>query len=258
MSSQSVDDSEAQGKEVIEWSENVEDHTLAVLEGDLEEDPDADVELSDLDGREGVAKANTERYVTDFQEEFEFRGSTVYLNVERSDGLNTVEYWSDDPGVLDDFDEFLEQRVRDVEQQPYLEPYKFENVPSDEIAELVTVYRDEFDLEGPLPRGRNGQPRMHMQRVTDIRDTSEYRKDSNEDEKGLNAQHRIPGDAKYVIEGVENGDKQVEGKLVIRPQKHDLGLYTVKFDGENAESQAYMVNTGLKAIDPDERDSFPI
>lgn len=48
---------------VIEWDESVEDHTLAVLEGDLEEDPDADLSRDELDGREGVAKVNTEKYL---------------------------------------------------------------------------------------------------------------------------------------------------------------------------------------------------
>mgnify|MGYP006976217576 FL=1 len=89
MSSQSEEgldgeDIEEKGEDgVIEWDETVEDHTLAVLEGDLEEDPDADVGLDDLDGREGVAKVNTQKYITDFEESFEFRCATVELSVER-------------------------------------------------------------------------------------------------------------------------------------------------------------------------------
>jgi hypothetical protein len=59
--------------DVIEWSDSVEDQTLAVLEGDLEEDPVAGLSRDDLDGREGVAKVNTEKYITDFEESFEFR-----------------------------------------------------------------------------------------------------------------------------------------------------------------------------------------
>lgn len=190
----------------------------------MEEDPDADLSRDDLDGREGVAKVNTEKYVTDFDESFEFRGATIELSVERDGGLNTLEYWSDDPDVLEEFDEFFQERVRSVEQQPYLEPYKFEDVTSDEVAELISVYTDEFEMEGPLPRATNGQPRMHMLRVTDLDDSSEYREDVEEDQS-ISAQHRIPGDAKYVIEGLEvSGEEEVKGELEIRPQKHDLGL----------------------------------
>ena len=72
MSSEEEALDESQEKEetddVIEWSEKLEDRTLAVLEGDIEDDPASDVDdLSDFEGREGVAKANTLPYVTDFE-----------------------------------------------------------------------------------------------------------------------------------------------------------------------------------------------
>lgn len=249
------DDVQKDGEDVIEWSEDLEDHTLAVLEGDLEESEDADIES--FEGREGVAKINTEKYVTDFDEEFEFKGGMLELTVERSGGLNTVEYWSDDPDVMADFNDYLEERIRTVEQQPMLEPYSFEDVTSVEIADLISVYRDEFEMRGPLPRGSNGQPRMHMQRIKDLDSKNDYRKDV-EEEESISAQHQIPGDAEYVIEGLDvSGNEEVEGKVKIRPQKHDLGLYTVKFMGDDAESQAYMVNTSLKAINPDKDNMYP-
>lgn len=243
------EEEELEENDVIKWDEKLEDHTLAVLEGDLEEDPKADIES--FEGTEGVAKVNTEKYVTDFEEAFEFQGSTLEISVDRDGGLNTIEYWSDDPGVMAAFDEYLQDRIISEEQQPMLEPYKFEDVDSAEVAELVNVFDQEFEMEGPLPRGSNGQPRMHMLRVTDLNDDSEYKHNTN-DENHVNPQDKIPGDAEYIIEGVDNPeDMVVEGVLQIRPQKHDLGLYTVTFNGEDAESQAYMVNTSLRAIDPD-------
>ncbi|EGQ43426.1 MAG: hypothetical protein J07AB43_14170 [Candidatus Nanosalina sp. J07AB43] len=255
MSSQD-DVSEEDEKDVIEWSKELEDRTLAVLEGDLEENPETDLDRDELDGREGVAKANTEEYVTDFEYEFVFGDGTVELSVERSGGLNNLRYWSDDPEVLDDFDEFVAERVKTVEHQPYLEPYRFKDVDSLEVAELVAAYKDEFVLDGPLPRDSNGQPRMHMQRIMDINKSKDY-KHSDEEVESLNPGHKIPGDAKYEVKHLENGDKDVEGEVRIKPQKRDLGLYTVEFSGVNADSQAYLVNTALKAIDPGERDEMP-
>ena len=242
--------------DVIRWSEKVEDHTLAVLEGDIEDEEDVDFES--FDGRTGVAEANTERYVTDFDEEFDFADGSIEVSVERDGGLNTVEYWSEDPDVMGEFRDYLEKRVRSVEQQPMLEPYKFEDVRSDEVAKLVAAFDQEFVMDGPLPRGSNGQPRMHLQRVTDVSDENEYREDSGE-ETGISAQHKIPGDAEYVIEGFEDevaGDEEIEGSFTIRPQKREVGRYTVKFRSEDADSMAYMVNASLKAIDPDKED-FP-
>lgn len=234
---------------VIKWGEKLEDHTLAVLEGDLEEDTDTSIES--FEGVEGVAKVNTKKYVTDFEKEFDFQGSNIEISVERNGGLNTVEYWSDNPETMAAFNDYLEDRIKSVEQQPLLEPYKFKDVTSGEIAELVEVCGQEFEIEGPLPRASNGQPRMHMVRVTDLNNGSKYKHDSG-NEDSINSQHQIPGDAEYIIEGLDNpADIEVEGVLQIRPQKHDLGLYTVTFNGEDAESQAYMINTSLRAINPD-------
>lgn len=255
MSSQD-DVTEEDEKDVIEWSKEIEDRTLAVLEGDLEENPETGLDRDELDGSEGVAKANTEKYVTDFDYEFEFGEGTVELTVEREGGLNNLSYWSDDPEVLDRFDEFVAERVRTVEHQPFLEPYRFKDVSSVEVAELVAVYKDEFIVNGPLPRGSNGQPRIHMQRVMDLNNSNEY-KHGDEEVESLNPGHKIPGDAKYNIEGLENGDRDVEGELEIKPQKRDLGLYTVEFSGSDVDSQAYLVNTALKAVDPGERNELP-
>lgn len=256
MSSQDEEEIDVEGSgepEVIEWEEKVEEHTLAVLEGDLEDEHG--VEVDDFDGVEGVAQKNTERYITDFEEEFNFMFGKVELSVEREGGLNTLSYWSEDPQVMDDFRSFVEERVRDVEQQPYLEPYKFKEVRSDEVMELVRVFEDEFELSGPLPRGSNGQPRMHLPRVTDIDEGSEYKHESSE--QGISGEQRFPGDAEYVIEGFDPdaGDYgfEIEGSLEIRPQKHENGKYVVEFISEDEESLAYMVNTSLRAVDPDKQ-----
>ena len=225
-----------------------------MLEGEIEEEEDIDFES--FDGRTGVAKTNTEKYVTDFDEEFDFGDGSIEVSDEREGSFNTLEYWSDDPEVMDEFRSYVESHIRSVEQQPHLEPYKFEDVRSDEVAELLTVFEQEFEMDGPLPSGSNGQPRMHMQRVTDLNDENEYREDTDE-ETGISAQHRIPGDAKYVIEGFNDevaGAETVEGSLTIRPQKREVGRYTVKFSSEDADSVAYMVNTSLKAIDPDKEE----
>ena len=247
--------------DVIEWSEKLEDRTLAVLEGDIEDDPASDVDdLSDFDGREGVAKANTLPYVTDFETEIDFEGAVISLNVERSGGLNKIEYWSDDPDVMGAFDTYVQDRIKSVEQEPMLESYKFEDVRSDEVQELIKVYEDEFELSGPLPRGSNGQPRMHMLRVEDVRDDeNDYEHSDDEEVPAITGEDQIPGDAKYVIEGLSNPSREnIEGELEIRPQKHDTGLYSVKFSSEDAGSQAYMINTSLRAIDAEREELFGI
>ena len=251
-----LDGEEGEENSVIEWSEKVEDHTLAVLEGDIEDDPASDLDdLTDLDGDQGVAKNNNLPYVTDFEAEFDFEGAKVEVSVERSGGLNTIEYWSEDPHVMAAFRNYIEERMKTVEQQPLLEAYKFEDVKSNEVQELIQVYENEFEIEGPLPRGSNGHPRMHMVRVEDM-EQNDYEQ-SDEEAERINATDQIPGDAKYVIDGLANpGEFDVEGVLEIRPQKHDTGLYTVKVDGDgDADSQAYMINTSLRVLDP-ERDEF--
>lgn len=247
--------SEEKENSVIEWSEQVEDHTLAVLEGDLEVEHGVDVD--GFDGVRGVAKTNTESYVTDFEEDFEFEDGVLEVSVERDGGLNMVEYWSEDPEVMESFRQYVDQHVRDVEQQPMLEPYMFEDVRSDEVAELVNVFEQEFEMDGPLPRGSNGQPRIHLQRISDLRDENDYRDDA--EEKSVTAQHSFPGDARYEIEGLDpdtagNYSFEMDGTLEIRPQKHDVGRYTVKFSSEDEEALAYMVNTSTRAIDADRDD----
>ena len=241
--------------DVIEWSEKLEDRTLAVLEGDIEDDPASSVDdISELDGTEGVAKINSERYVTDFEVEIDFEGAVIELSVERSGGLNKLEYWSEDPHVMAAFDTYIQDRVRSVEQQPMLESYSFEDVRSDEVQELIEIYENEFELSGPLPRGSNGQPRMHILRVEDVGNENDYK--HSDEEPAITATDKIPGDAEYVVEGLANpGREDVEGRMEIKPQKHDTGLYTVTFISEDAESQAYMINTSLRAIEA-ERDGL--
>lgn len=251
------DQEEKVSEDVIEWSEKLEDRTLAVLEGDIEDDLASSVDdFSDFDGTEGVAKINNEAYVTDFDAEIDFEGAVIEVSVERSGGLNTVEYWSDDPHVMAAFDTYIQDRVRSVEQQPMLDSYKFEDVRSDEVQELIEIYENEFELKGPLPRGSNGQPRMHMLRAEDVNDNGNDFKHSDQEVPAITAEDEIPGDAEYVIEGLANPSREdVEGKLEIKPQKHDIGLYTVTFTADDASTQAYMINTSLRAIDA-ERDEL--
>jgi|GEM_PF-1596040 len=242
---------------VIEWSEKLEDHTLAVLESDIQDDPASSVDdMSVFGGREGVAKVNNESYVTDFDAEIDFEGAVISLSVERSGGLNKIEYWSDNPEVMAAFDTYIQDRVKSVEQQPMLGTYRFQGVKSNEIRELVEIVENEFEFDGPLPRSSNGQPRVNMVRVEDVLGDENDYKHTDDEELVITADDQIPEDAKYVIGGLSNpSPHDVEGVLEIKPQKHDLGLYTVKFKGEDAESQAYMINTSLRAIDA-ERDKL--
>lgn len=253
---EALDDSKG-SNDIIEWSEKLEDHTLAVLEGDIKDDPASSIDdIMEFDGRKGVAKVNNTPYVTDFETEIDFEGAVIELSVERTGGLNRIKYWSNNPDVMAAFDTYIQDRVKSVEQQPMLESYKFEDVRSDEVQELIEIYENEFELNGPLPRGSNGQPRMHMLRVEDIQDDENDHKHIDEEVPPITADDQIPGDARYVVEGLSNPSQiDVDGELAIKPQKHDTGLYTVKFKGEDPESQAYMITTSLRAIDA-ERDEF--
>lgn len=258
MSSQRGNDEVSGGEgseDIIPWEQEVEDRTLATLQRDLEEDPESEFNRDELEGRKGKAGEEPEEFVTGFEEEFEIGGHEVYISVERQGGLNSIEYWSENPDVMEVFDDYVEERKVGTEQDPILEPYKFDDVPSDEVAELVTLYYEEFETSGPLPRGSNGEARMHMQRVTDIDDSSEYRRDGEEQQPSLNEHHTFPGDAEIAVDGLEQGDEEVSGVLRISPQKRDRGLYTVSLDGESPEAQAYLVNTALKVLEPQDRES---
>jgi hypothetical protein len=259
MSSQRGNDEVPDGngyEDVISWEQEVEDRTLVTLQRDLEKDPESGFDRNDLEGTKGKLKGEPGEFVTEFEEEFEIGGHEVYISVERQGGLNSLEYWSESPDLMEVFDEYVEERKVETEQDPILEPYKFDDVPSNEVAELVSLYYEEFETTGPLARGSNGEPRMHMQRVTDIEDSNEYRRDE-EQQPSLNKHHTFPGDAEIAVEGIEDeiGDEEVSGVLRISPQKRERGLYTVSLDGDSPESQAYLVNTALRVLEPQDRES---
>ncbi|MFB6241232.1 MAG: hypothetical protein ABEJ36_00320 [Candidatus Nanosalina sp.] len=263
---------EQQEVEGVSWEHELEDDALAEAQAKIENEFGADFEEMDP-GMKGIAQRNNLPFYTDVEDTMEFLGEEVEISIERSGGLNTVEFWVDDPEMMEAVDHYFEKYTSSNGGEAMLEPYVYEEVKDTKVRDLLADFSEHFQMKGPERRPGNGQPRIHPVRREHMEDEHlgemEYGREDelvlqepeeNEAECGeveeaeyTGREGYIPGDAQFQIEGLdveeEPVDHEVDGRLSIKPLSRETGFYDLKLKSEDQRSLTYLINRAARTLE---------
>lgn len=259
--------SEAESEEEVDgivWERELEDDSLAEAQERLEQQFGVDFEASDH-GEKGFSRESSLPFYTDVEDTIEFFGKEVEISIERSGGLNTVEFWADDLDIMEAVDMYFEKYTASNGGEPMLEPYKYKEVRDTEVLSLLSDFSDNFTLYGPQERPGNGQPRIYPVRRAHMDDEILTEDDTvvlgqvqeEEDvERGEvteasydGSEGYVPGDAQFEVTDPEELDEDIEGKISVSPVKRETGLYKVKLLSEEEKSLTYLINQAAKTLE---------
>lgn len=263
---------EEQEVEGVSWEHELEDDALAEAQTKMEKEFGADFE--DMDpGMKGISRRNNQPFYTEVEGTVEFLGEEIEISIERSGGLNTVEFWVDDPEMMEAVDMYFDRYTASNGGEAMLEPYEYEEVKDTQVRELLSDFSRHFDMKGPERRPGNGQPRIYPVRREHMNEDHLNELDHGDDDElvlqeteSTGATGReieeatytgregyIPGDAQFLIEGLdveeEPVDHEVDGRLTIKPTKRETGLYDLKLKSEEQRSLTYLINRAAKTLE---------
>lgn len=258
--SESETEQEVEG---ISWEYTLEDRSLAEAQRKLELEFGVDFEGVNH-GEKGLISENGLPFYAEVDDTVTVFGEEVDISVERDNGLNTVSLWVDDPEVMDNIDEYFEQFTDSNDGEPMVEPYKFRGRADTDVLKLLVDFTDHFSMEGPTARPGNGQVREapirreNMSREFGIGELGETVLEDGEEEPNYTGREvYIPGDSEFDVLGIQedrpeyllDGDFNVSGKIRISPVNMDSGVYRIEVDGDDKESQNYMINRAARTLD---------
>lgn len=232
-------ESEEETQDIIPWTEELGEENLSELERKLEQETRIDFEDSDFE-KKGVSEQNGKNFYFGLTETVELFEDDVEVTIKKEDSTYRVEYWSNTPEVLELFREYISDFIEENDGGVLLEPYKIEDLTDVELSYILDTLEQDLDVEGPLPRSGKGNAKRYPVLADNL------------DTKGVDGYSTkafsVLGDGMYEIDGLVNGPSEidVEGKVIIMPQKRDNGLYKVKAKGKDMESTGYIVDTILK------------
>lgn len=258
--------------EGVTWEHELEDDALAEAQAKIENEFGNNFEELDP-GMKGFAKRNNLPFYTGVEGSIEFLGEEVEISVERNGGLNTVEFWVDDPEMMEALDLYFEKYTSSNGDEAFLEPYKYEEVKDTTVRDLLTDFSRHFEMKGPVRRPGNGQPRIYPIRREHMDEDHLGELDYGEEEillqetsekdtergKTPEAEYNgregyIPGDAQFRIEEIDTEtdlNTEINGKVSITPVKRETGLYNLKLHSDSQEALTYLINRAAKNIEQD-------
>ena len=266
---------EAENKEEFEglrWSHDLEDDALAEAQARLQNEFDTDFEDKNY-SQKGFAKSNHLPFYTGFEDSIEFMDNDVEISVDRSEEMNTVEFWVDDIEVMENMDEFFEEYTSSNGGEIAIEPYLYEDVQDTEVRDLLADFSTHFELEGPERRPGKGQARKYAIRRENLE--NDYLQMINEDAENdssvdpdqrviINGENDgsesstnytgqeayIPGDAQFQVSDPDTEEEiDIEGEISIKPNKRTTGLYTVKLKSGDEGSLTYLINRAGRTLE---------
>lgn len=254
--------SESEGKqdfEGVKWEKELEDDSLATVQEKMRNEFEIDFEELDYN-QKGFSKRNSLPFYSDLEGEIEFNRENYQIEIERSGGLNTFEFWTDDSDSLEIMDSFLEEHAASNGGEEMLEPYKYGEIHDTEVIELLDQFDQRLEVLGPERRPGNGQPRIYPVRREHLDDSDDSLDNDSEtipvigeleedaENKGYSEeQGYVPGDARFFLEQEEE-NIEISGEIRIKPEKRETGKYKINLRAEDRQSLDYLINIAEETL----------